>query len=65
MRRNNAALFDVAGQSVGVRLGNPVARRYISDHPDNRFVEGKFRAIFVSRLISTAGGKFKESIVHR
>lgn len=31
--------------------GNPVAHRYISDHPDNRFVEGKLRAIFVSRLI--------------
>lgn len=38
-----AALFDVAGKSVG---GNPVARRYISDHPDNRFVEGKLRANF-------------------
>lgn len=28
--------------------GNPVARRYISDHPDNRFVEGKLRANFLS-----------------
>lgn len=41
-----AALFDVAGKSVGRLGGNPVARRYISDHPDNRFVEGKLRANF-------------------
>lgn len=40
-------LLTLLGKVLGLG-GNPVARRYISDHPDNRFAEGKLRRIFVS-----------------
>lgn len=54
-------LLTLLGKVLGLG-GNPVARRYISDHPDNRFAEGKLRGIFVSRSRRCdAAGKFKES----
>ena len=54
-------LLTLLGRVLGLG-GNPVARCYISDHPDNRFAEGKLRGIFVSRSCRCdAAGKFKES----